>query len=296
MSTWWWLAPDFALIALGAGLMHMGRFDTGFWLGVEKLVYFVLFPALLFHAVAQAPLDLQTTGALVPVVLGICGCGMLFGWLAKRWMSDTRAWSSLFQCGFRFNSYIALALAGRLGGEPGLALMGLIIGVAVPVVNAAAVFALAQHSNTRNTFQALLYNPLLLATLAGLGYQAWGPPLPGPVATTLSRLGAAALALGLITVGAGLRVDGVRRHTRALGYFTAVKLCLLPFAAWPLARWAGLQGLTLQMVLLFAALPTASSAYVLAQRMGGDGSIVAAAITLSTVLSVITMTFWLTWI
>jgi len=59
------LAPDFALIALGALLMRYGRFDTGFWIGVERLVYFILFPALLFHSIVRTPFDFAKTGALV---------------------------------------------------------------------------------------------------------------------------------------------------------------------------------------------------------------------------------------
>ncbi len=299
MNTALLLLPDFALIALGSVLWRYGNLDTGFWVGLEKVVYFVLFPALLFTAVARAPLSLSAAAPLLQVVLLVIVMGMGLGLLARPWMRSanaTQTWASLFQCGFRFNSYIALALAGRLGGEAGIALMGIVIGVSVPVVNAAAVWALARHGEL-GLLKELARNPLLLATAAGLLFnvaaQNWSLTLPEPLAASLSRLGAASIALGLIAVGAGLRIDGFRTARGALVYFTGVKLVLLPIAALGLGKLAGLSGLNLQMALLFSALPTASSAYVLAQRMGGNGPVVAAAITLGTIFSAFTIPLWL---
>jgi predicted permease len=171
--------------------------------------------------------------------------------------------------------------------------MGIVIGFSVPIVNMAAVWALARHSES-DVLREMLRNPLLLATLSGLAFNFSGLTLPEPVSATLSRLGAASIALSLIAVGASLSLDRLNIARTALIYFTLVKMVLLPLATLGLARLTGLSGLGLQIALLFAALPTASSAYVLAQRMGGNGAVVAAAITIGTMLSAISIPFWMT--
>ena len=290
------LLPDFALIALGVALLRCGWLAPDFWSGLEKLVYFVLFPALLFNAVTAAPLTSTAAAPLLKVVTLVIMMGIGLSLLARLWMRSANAaldWASLFQCGFRFNSYIALALAGRLGGDAGIALMGIVIGFSVPIVNMAAVWALARHSES-GVLREMLRNPLLLATLSGLAFNFSGLTLPEPVSATLSRLGAASIALSLIAVGASLSLDRLNIARTALIYFTLVKMVLLPLATLGLARLTGLSGLGLQIALLFAALPTASSAYVLAQRMGGNGAVVAAAITIGTMLSAISIPFWMT--
>lgn len=286
------LLPDFALILLGFLLMRYAGWGEQFWTGLEKLIYYVLFPALLFHATARAPLDFSATGKLLQVAVATTLAGIALGWLAKPlFRPGPMLFESGVQTAFRFNSYIALAIASRLGGEQGTSLMALIMGCAVPLCNTAAVHALAHRSG--GFFASLVRNPLLLATAGGMLFNLAGLQMPDVVSATLSRLGNASLATGLITVGAGLRLSGLHEAKRMAGYFMLVKLALMPALAFVLGKWLGLNGLQLQVVVAYSALPTASSAYVLAVRMGGNGAYVAFLISASTVLSALTLPFWL---
>lgn len=286
------LLPDFALILLGVVLMRTTDWGAGFWSGAEKLVYYVLFPALLFYATARAPLDFAATGAMLKTAMITVGCGIALGWLAKPlFASGPMVFESGVQTAFRFNSYIALAAASRLGGEQGTSLMALIIGFAVPICNMAAVHALAHR--TGGLVRELIRNPLLVATAAGLLFNLTGLPLPEVVGATLSRLANAAIALGLVMVGAGLRLSGLHASKAIAAYFTVIKLLALPAIAWAVGSWMGLPRLQLQIVVLFGALPTASSAYVLAARMGGNGPFVAFLISAGTLLSIVTLPMWL---
>ncbi len=287
------LAPDFALIAIGTLLMRYARFDTGFWIGVEKLVYFILFPALLFHSIVRTPFDFSKTAALAQTGVSALLVGALLGFAGRWWGRDQHAWSSSIQCAFRFNSYVALALAGRLGNETGIALMAIVIGLGVPLSNALAVIALSRHS-PHGLLRELMRNPLLVTTVIALLCNLAGMHLPEPVAATLSRLGSASIALGLIAVGAGLRLEGLRESPGLVAYITTVKLVAVPSAALGIGMLLGLHGLQLQIAVLFAALPTASSAYILAQRMGGNGPLVALLISLGTVVSAVTLPLWIT--
>ena len=286
------LFPDFALILLGFLLMRFTDWGSSFWSGLEKLIYYFLFPALLFYSTARTPIDFGSTGHMLQVALIATGCGIALGWLAKPlFRVPAMMFESGVQTAFRFNSYIGLAIASRLAGEQGTSLMALIIGFAVPICNMAAVHALVHRSG--GLLQELAKNPLLLATASGMAFNLLGLQLPDIVGATLSRMANASIALGLIAVGAGLRLSGLHEAKGMATYFLAVKLLALPAIGCLLGFWMGLPSLQLQIVVAFCALPTASSAYVLAARMGGNGPFVAFLISAGTVLSVVTMPIWL---
>ncbi|SFI20262.1 hypothetical protein SAMN04515618_113109 [Collimonas sp. OK307] len=286
------LFPDFSLILLGAILHRISNWGTEFWTGAEKLVYFLLFPALLFYSTARTPLSFDTSGKMLMV--GMCALlgAVMLTWLGKPWIkAASMDYESGMQTAYRFNSYMALALAARLGGEQATGMMAMLIGFGVPLCNLAAVHALAHKSG--GLFKELVRNPLLIATACGLLYSLSGLPMPEVAGAVLSRLGNSALALGLLLVGAGLRLSGAHRAKALTGYFLAIKLLAVPTMAWLLGQWLGLAPSQLQIVVLFCALPTASSAYILAARMGGNGPLVAFMISAGTMLSALTLPFWL---
>ncbi|MDD5001112.1 MAG: AEC family transporter [Thiomonas arsenitoxydans] len=278
------LLPDFILIVLGLLLVRFTALNRNVWDGVERLVYFVLFPALLFsttsrgHASLGDTRDFVIAGAAM-LLIGI-GLSYLAFWSRK---ADRRCVASGVQTAFRFNSYIALAVADRVGGPPAVSLVAVLIAVGVPLCNVAAVWALARHAQS-NVWRELLRNPLLIATLAGLTVHSLGLSLPEPIVPALDRLGHASIALGLMTVGAGLQWRGLHRELPVGLWFLSIRHLLLPLSAMALAWAFALPPLQASVLVLFAAMPTASSAYVLAARMGGDGPYVAGLVSLSTVL------------
>jgi len=286
------LFPDFALILLGFLLMRYTDWGPQFWSGLEKLIYYFLFPALLFYTTSRTAFDFDTTGKMLQVALFGVACGIALGWLAKPlFRSPHMMFESGVQTAFRFNSYIALAIASRLAGEEGTSLMALIIGFAVPICNMAAVHALVHRGG--GLLGELAKNPLLIATAAGMSFNLLGLQLPEVISATLSRMSNASIAVGLLTVGAGLRLSGLHEAKGLAIYFLAVKLVALPAIGFLVGRWANLPPLQLQIAVAFCALPTASSAYVLAARMGGNGPFVAFLISAGTVLSVFTIPVWL---
>lgn len=288
------LLPDFALILLGYGLRRFLHLGDHFWAGLEKLVYFVLFPALLFNALARANLAWATAAPVVATGALAMATGMALAALTP-WLFRISpvSFASQFQCAFRFNTYIGLAVAAKLHGPAGIAAMGLLTGAMVPLANLAAVGMLARHGGV-SVWRELARNPLVLATLAGLAWNFAGLSLPGPLGQFLGRLAEAAIALGLLAVGAALKLRAIGGAGRgAAAWLLAIKLLALPAAAIAIARGLGLAGLHFDIILAFAALPTASSAYILAQRMGGDGVGVAWLISASTLAAMLTLPLWL---
>ncbi len=287
---------DFALIALGLLLRRVfpDDFNRAFWSGAEKLVYYLLFPALLFNAINRAQFSLGVE-ALMLAVAAAAFLGAVLLSFAARWLLRPPAdlFASCVQAGFRFNSYIGLALASSLLGPRGVALLALVIGICVPMANIFAVYALARHGK-QGLLRELVRNPLIVATVAGLVTNLLGLQVPTLLSTALlQRLGDGGLALGLMCIGAGLTLDLVNAPARVLGYFSAVKLIAFPAIALAAAWVSELRGIEAQLVVLFAALPTASTAYVLAARMGGTAAPVAFVVTLQTLLAVLTLPVWM---
>jgi predicted permease len=222
------LLPDFLLIALGAGLRRVRVFDAPFWRGLERLVYFILFPALLFRALATSTMPLGGASRLVAVGLLFTGAGIALSWLGRPLLRLPKpTFAACFQCAFRFNTYIALAAASSLGGAQGVAAISLLVGVLVPLVNIAAVAMLAERRDGFGIGLAVIRNPLVIACACGLAVNAAGIPLPALVTRILELLSGAALPLGLIAAGAGLAFVAGTLPLRAIAWWHAIKLALL---------------------------------------------------------------------
>ena len=287
------LLPDFLLILSGFLLCRYTALNRPIWEAAERLVYYLLFPVLLFNSILRTPLEPAATASLalagVATVLG----GVALAYSLRWWPGvDARTHASGAQVAFRFNSFIALALAERLQGAQGVAWVALLIALCVPICNVAAVWPLARHGG-HGYLRELVRNPLIIATVAGLLANMAGLHLPAVAALTLHRIGLAALPLGLMAVGAGLRFGALKEAPWLAMALLTIRHALLPLLALGLAVLLQLSIPQRALLLMFAALPTASSAYVLAVRMGGHGPFVAGLVTLSTLLAMVTVPLWL---
>jgi malonate transporter len=289
------LFPDFSLILCGFLVCRYTPLDRSVWEPVEGLVYYFLFPVLLFQSIVRNPLDLAATSGLIGagLLMGLAAIALAYSvpwwpWIGKR--IDVREHAGAAQVAFRFNSFIALALAERLAGGPGLALIAVLIGVSVPLYNVAAVWPMARHANT-GFLRALLRNPLIVATVVGLAANLAGLRIPVLLEPTFGRIGGASLALGLMAAGAGMQLGPLGRAKALAVALLAIRHFLVPLVAWGLSHLFRLDPVQTTVLLAFSALPTASSCYVLAARMGYNGPYVAGLVTLSTVLGVASLPF-----
>lgn len=290
------LAPIFLLILLGHALRRFALVSDAFWLPAERVTYYLFFPCLVVEELSRANLAaldvLPMAGALVAATLA--GAAILLA-LRPVLGVDGPAFTSLFQGGVRFNTYVGLAGARALFGPPGLTLTAVGIALLIPLVNVLSVLVLARHAadgraaGPRAVLGGLARNPLIVAaavgatlTLSGLGK----PPLIGEVVEILAR---AALPLGLLTVGAGLDLGAARTPGVAVLASSAVKLLLLPALTLAAGLALGVEGMALTVAVLFNALPCAPSAYILARQMGGDHTLMATVITMQTLLAALTL-------
>jgi predicted permease len=279
------LLPDLLLIACGALLCRFTPLGRPVWDGVERLVYHVLFPTLLFTSILRSPQPPATLLPLVGAGLAVVSVGIVLALaLARAPGVDARLHAAGAQTAYRFNTFIALALSERLAGPAGVAGTALIVAVCVPVVNVAAVWPLARQRSHGSMARELARNPLILATAGGLACSLAGLTLPAPVLAAASRVGSAALPLGLMAVGASLQFGALRAAPALAAALMAIRHAVLPALGIALALGLALPAPQQAVVVVFAAVPAAPSAYVLAVRMGGDGPWVAGLVTLSTLL------------
>ena len=294
------LFPDFSLILIGFLVCRYTALDRKVWAPIEGVVYYLLFPVLLFHSIVKSPLDLHAASALVFAGWALCLSGIAMAYVLPYlpWIGahiDRREHAAGAQVAFRFNTYIALALAERLLGAPGTVLIAVLIGVCVPLFNVAAVWPMARHAR-RGFLRELVRNPLILATASGLAVNLAGFSLPHWLEPTVTRIGAASLALGLMAAGAGMQFGSLASGRTLAVAVLSIRHVLLPLIAFGLSRWFGLSSVQTSVLLAFSALPTASSAYVLAARMGYNGAYVAGLVTLSTLLGMASLPFALGWL
>ena len=293
------LGPLFALILFGAVLGRLNYPGGDFWPRAERLVYYVFFPALLVHTLATADVADVPIARLALVCLGTILAVAIGLWCLRRYLArGDAAFTSVFQGALRFNTYVAVAGAGALHGQAGMASAAVVIALLVPTVNLLSVACfigvgtLGRRSLARSLLE-LVRNPLILACVVGIALNALHIGLPGWSGPLLELVGRPALPIGLIAVGVALRPRYLVHGGRTLWLTSAVKLGLVPALAMTLAWAMGLDPVSRDVVLLFTGVSTATSAYILARQLGGDGELMAAVITLQTALAMLTLPLWL---
>lgn len=289
------LFPDFSLIACGWLLCRYTALDRRVWDQVEVLVYYFLFPVLLFDSIVRSPMDFGATSRLLSAGVGLSLAGIALAYalpflplLGPR--IDRREHAASAQVAFRFNSFICLALAERLGGAQGLLAIAVLIGVCVPILNVAAVFPMVRHART-GLARELARNPLIIATVTGLAANLLGLAVPSWAEPGLARIGGASIALGLMAAGAGMHFASLARAKLLAVSVLAIRHLALPLIGFALARVLQLDAAQSLVLMVFSAVPTASSAYVLAARMNYNGPFVAGLVTLSTLLGMASLPF-----
>ncbi|MGJ4997186.1 AEC family transporter [Bradyrhizobium sp. HKCCYLS3077] len=292
------LAPVFLLIVIGFGLRRsLIRLDSQ-WHGLERLTYYVLFPALLLQSLVKADLSQVPVagigGALFLAMLAMSALCLALRPLLARSGIDGPAFTSIFQGATRWQTYVALGVSRSLFGPTGLAVASVGMIAIIPMVNVFSVAVLAHYASPdrrsmREIAATILRNPLIWACVIGLALNIVHMPLPKLWHDAADALGQASLPIGLLVTGAGLHFEGLRRAGAAAALGVVLKLVLMPILAIGLAQWFGVSGPSLVVVAICAAVPTSPSAYVLAKQMGGDAPLLAQIISLQTVLAALTM-------
>ena len=290
------LVPVVLLIGLGAVLRRTLLTEGGFWADAERLSYFVLLPALFFHGLATTDVAELRVGDLATVLICstvIVAVLVVLLWPLLRRRVGGDGFTSVFQGSIRFNNYIGVTVAAGMYGAEGVAYAAVCNAVIVPMVNVLCVLVFARFGSVRlglvDTLREIATNPLIVSCVAGVAVHAVGLRLPPGLGPALQALGSASMPLGLLCVGAALRFTALGSWAGQISTASAMKFVALPAVTFLIARAVGLDSRALVIAMMFQALPTASSAYILARRLGGDAPLMAGITAVQTVVGLVTM-------
>jgi len=293
------LMPVILVIASGYLIARTGLITGEQWRGVEKLAYFVLFPAVLFRTISQADFSsfptLNMGGALLASILTMAGLLLVARTPIERiWGIAPKRFTSIFQGTLRWNAMIALAIADNLAGDAGLAMLAVAMVFMIPVLNVLSILVLSHYASgtapsAAKILKDLITNPFILSIGAGGLLNASGLSLPMVVDDTLQIFARAALPIGIICVGAGLDLGSLRRPGPALTMGTFLRPVFMPLLAFGFAMLFGVTGQALIVVVIASSVPCASNSFLLARQMGGDAKLMAEIITLQTLAATVTI-------
>lgn len=287
------LFPSFLMVALG-GVVRKRLAPAG-WQGLDRLNFEILFPALIFAAASSRPLALSDLLAVGPAVWAILATALGLGWLTRplgpaRFLDFAGVW----QTTWRFNTALGFVAVETLS-RGGAAILAVSVGLAIPVANIFAVSALSRGNalGVVETLRRILLNPFLLASLGGVAVGLSGLTIPAPVLAPIKMLAQAAIPVALISIGATMNWGALARLTPFSASLVAIRLLIVPALTFAACLGFGTDPALASVLVLFAALPTASAAHVLASAFGADRELVATAIAQSTLIAALTLPLWI---
>lgn len=289
------LIPIITLIILGFILKRTNFLPDETWPGMEKLTYYVLFPALLIRTLGKQSLVGAPWPSMLIIIVGtIMTSAVLLIVFRKALSKNNATFTSIFQGGVRFNTYITLAVAQSLYGATGLAMGSIAAGFMIVLMNfwCISVFVIWGKTSFQGGLQfikEIVGNPLIIGCTIGWFISLSGIGLPIIVGDILEIVGRAALPFGLLAVGAALKLEGIKGHFSPIILSSIVQFGLKPLLTAALVYYTGLTGVAAAVLIIAFMTPTAPSAYILARQLGGDTETMASIITVQTLLAFLIM-------
>jgi len=299
------LLPVALLILLGWMLARFRFLGPEFIKELNKLTFYVALPAFIFRSMTEVRVPTDEAMPLFLLLLGCTVLTMLIAPLVAR-IAGARGSSlgSVAQAAYRGNLAFAglPILAYSLAGEsPDLtaATLGTALLVFAPLTASYNFFAvlclqgwgsLRQPGQLHAVLLSIITNPLLLSCLGGFGLAVIGFEFPRPIHHALTALGGVAMPVALLCIGGAFVKIQFHGRYRSIWVAVLCKILLCPLLAAAGCWWLGITGLEQRIVLVFAAVPTAATAYTMAKQMGGDEDVTSAAVALSTILAFGTLT------
>ncbi|MCB1528680.1 MAG: AEC family transporter [Hyphomicrobiaceae bacterium] len=292
------IAPVFVLVVLGHLMRRILVGHDEFWGGVDRIAYWVLLPALLFAKISTMEISAGFVGAYATVITGGFIAAFTFALVVSLLLGfPGPVASSVVQGASRHNTFIALAVTERVFGPEGQSSAYLASSILIPSTNIAVVIAMVMLHQSKTTSPSLgravvrdiVRNPLLVAVVAGLLFNAAGLGGVPVLHDVTDLLGRAALPMVLLSIGASIRFKGLRASILPMVVSTTGKMIVFPLAIFILAGIFSLGGVPASVAMIYGSCATATSSYALARQMGGDAPLAATIVTLQTMLSFVTI-------
>ena len=296
------IAPIFLIILIGYTLHRTAIVDEQVWSAIEHICFYLLFPFLIIRTLSRANLGgVPIIDFMLVLVVAILGMSisliLAYSLVRGRYPSSGPSFTSLFQGATRFHGFMALAIIGPLHGDPGIALTALALAIMVPLLNIISVAVLSVYgdnskgSNLVQVLSQIIKNPLIIACVVGLAFNWVG--IPDVIFDTVEIIGNGGLGLALLAVGAGLRLDQAAKEKLLVFIGVFIRLIGMPLIVIGMAWIVGLEGLPRTIAIVAGAVPTASSSYVMARKMGGNAGLMSNIVTFQIIAAFFTLPFFI---
>ncbi len=294
------IVPLFLIIAVGYTVKRLG------WIGPEevrrfnKVTFYTFMPVMLFYNIytsdfsqaVRLPYALFVVGA----ALGMVAVSFAVTLLAEK-MPERRG--VMIQAAFRSNFVLlGLPIAAELLPEGNLGVTALMVAIVVPIYNMMSVVVLEYFRGGKpragEVLLAVVKNPLILGSVAGLLVRALHITLPEVLVSFAGKMNSAATPLILLLLGASFETREIARYKKELLVCVGLRLVVFPGALLTLAAALGLRDIEFVTVLAMTAAPTAVNSFNMAQQLGGDSQLAGSAVVVSTAASFFTLFVWIT--
>ena len=292
------VAPVFGLMALGFVAQLSGYVSTRTGEGLSEFVFSVAVPALIFKTLTAAELPAEQPWGYWMAYFG----GVILVWTAGSLMARRMFGVGAVEgvvagfCASQANTvFVGVPLILEAYGPTGAVPLFLLIAIHLPLmVTAAMLLAEGRTARLGRVGRQILGNPILLGIGVSVLFKVLALPVPAPVKSMVDTLGSAASPCALFAMGMALRRYGLGAQAGLATAISALKLVLHPLLVYGLARWVfPMPPVWAGVAVLFAASPCGINAYLFAERYRAGVAIAAGAITVSTLLSVLSTAAWL---
>ena len=292
------IAPVFLIIATGYLLFRTRVVDETVWSAVEHICFYLLLPFLIIRTLSRANLgSVPIVDFMIVLVVAILGMAavliLIQAFVWRRFPQSGPSFTSVFQGATRFHGFVAIAVIGPLYGDAGVTLAALALAIMVPLLNVISVIVLSIYGRSDNkpefssVLQKIVTNPLIIACGIGLLFNYFG--VPNIIFDTIDIIGSGGLGLALLAVGAGLKLDQAAQHKMLLTIGVLTRLIGMPAIVIAMSWLVGLDGVARTVAIIAGAVPTASSAYVMARKMGGNAELMSSIVTFQVIVAFFTL-------
>jgi predicted permease len=292
------LFPVFALLLIGHLLKRFGVTHDAFLKTADKLIYYIFFPALLFWKIGAAASDLiGDPGLYKAAICAVVSVYILSSLYIKLFRVPAYQAGSFSQSCYRFNTYIGMAVMLNALGEDGARQFSILIGLIIPIINILAVSTLSWYSEKKVSFpqrmvltaKALISNPLIIACIAGMAYWKLIGGFPVFIDNTFRLASFVTLPLALFSIGGTLMLGTMKNYFKLSLAASVFKLIILPLSGYLFLNVFDATGISFRVGMLYFTLPTSPALSILSSQLSSDTQLASAAIALSTLLSVISL-------
>lgn len=293
--------PIFLLMILGFLLKKLGVIDDVFASKMNKFVFLIPLPVLLFEDLSTVDFAQVWNMKFVLFCFVVTLVCIILAALVSFLWHDKSIQGEFIQASYRSSAaLLGIAFIQNIYGNAGMAPL-MIIG-SVPLYNIMAVVVLSFFKPDRKkldkevwktTLKGIVTNPIILGIAAGLLWSALRLPMPSILEKTVSDIGAVATPLGLMAMGASFDLKKAFGKVKPAAAASVMKLVVFAALFLPLAVWMGFRREELVAILVMLSSATTVSCYVMARNMGHEGVLTSSVVMLTTLFSAFTMTGWL---